>query len=102
MVSTNMSNEKIIAVCQQLSKEGKEPSVALVKSRLGQPLPMPLIIAGIKQWRANPNAELPQNTEATPSDSAPTQSLEQRVDTLEQEVKELKAVIKKLQAESGQ
>lgn len=97
-----MNNQEIISICQQLSKEGKEPSVALIKARLSKPAPMPFVIGGLKQWRANPNIKLENTSDEKDSSSAPTQSLEQRVSALEEEVKELKVIIAKLQAESEQ
>lgn len=97
-----INNQEIIAICQQLSQQGKEPSVALIKARLSRPVPMPLIIGGLKQWRANPNIELEPTEQKQEPTSTPTESLEQRVNVLEAEVKELKQIITKLQGESGQ
>lgn len=97
-----MNNQEIISICQQLSEEGKEPSVALIKARLSKPAPMPLVIGGLKQWRANPNVKLENKSEEQDSSNTPTQTLEQRVGALEEEVKELKIIIAKLQAESAQ
>jgi len=91
-----MSSSEIISICQQLSKEGKEPSVALIKARLSRPAPMPFVIAGLKQWRANPDMKVEQQDEGKEPKSAQNQSLEQRVSALELEVKELKQLIKQL------
>lgn len=94
-----MNNEEIISICQQLSEEGKEPTVALIKARLSKPAPMPFVIGGLKQWRANPNVKLENRSEVNDS-STPTQTIEQRVSALEEEVKDLKMVIAKLLAAS--
>lgn len=93
-----MSSYEIISVCQQLASEGKEPSVALIKARLSNKQPLPMIIAGLKQWQANPNVK----AEAEPIEQKgeATLPLEQRVAQLEAEVLELKNIIKQLQAES--
>ncbi|ASF99324.1 MULTISPECIES: hypothetical protein [Vibrio] len=40
--------ENILTLLQQ---QGKEPSVALVKSRLSTSVPMPALIATIKSWK---------------------------------------------------
>ena len=94
-----MSSNEIFSVCQQLDKEGKEPSVALIKARLSIKQPLPTIVAGLKYWRANPNSsavqEIKQETKST------ILPLEQRVEQLEAEVSELKDLIRKLQAESA-
>lgn len=49
--------DKIILIAQQLSKEGKVPSTALIKSRLPKNIPLPLIIQGLKMWKENPQKE---------------------------------------------
>lgn len=95
-----MNNSEIIAICQQLSREGKEPSVALIKARLSRPVAMPTVIGALKQWRATPDIKIEKASSEQEISSAPAQSLEQRVDALENEVKELKQIIAKLQAES--
>lgn len=95
-----MRNQEIITICQQLKQEGKEPTVAMIKARLGKPLAMPSVIAGLKEWRANPNIKFEPSSKEQAPESAPTISLEQRVNALEQEVLTLKAIIMKLQAES--
>lgn len=92
-----MSSNEIISICQQLSSEGKQPSVALIKARLANKQPLPSIIAGLKQWQANPNAKVEERS--VEAESATTLPLEQRVAQLEAEVLELKSVIKQLQAE---
>lgn len=81
-----MNTSEIINICQQLQQEGKEPSIALIKARLTKGQPMPALIAGLQQWRANPNVKF------TPSE-VPEQkmelTLEQRVAQLELQVAEL-------------
>lgn len=44
---TSVINEAI----QSLSAEGKTPNLALVKSRLATPVPMPFIIAALQSWK---------------------------------------------------
>lgn len=95
-----MSSNEIISICQQLSSEGKQPSVALIKARLANKQPLPSIIAGLKQWQANPNSKIKEQT--VEQESVTTLPLEQRVTQLEKEVLELKNIIKQLQAESEQ
>ncbi|MBE1277279.1 hypothetical protein [Enterovibrio baiacu] len=38
---------------QSLVADGKEPSVALIKSRLSGSVPMPLIISALQRWKKN-------------------------------------------------
>ncbi|NVK24417.1 MAG: hypothetical protein HWE10_05785 [Gammaproteobacteria bacterium] len=96
-----MNTANVIEVCQQLTDEGKQPSVALIKPRLAQPLPMPTIIAGLKSFKANPKQKVPTNITGNESSATPL-TLEQRVAQLESEVTELKSLIAKLQASSAE
>ncbi len=91
-----MSNQEIISICQQLSAQGKDPSVALIKARLSTPVPMPLIIAGLKQWRANPDIKLDKKELELKPDSNTDSTLADRVSVLEKEVEELKNIIRQL------
>ncbi|MFT6985048.1 MAG: hypothetical protein ACJAT7_000855 [Psychromonas sp.] len=50
--------ERIILIAQQLSKEGKVPNTALIKSRLPKNVPLPVIIQGLKMWKENPQKEI--------------------------------------------
>ncbi|OEE41015.1 hypothetical protein [Vibrio anguillarum] len=56
--------ENILTLLQQ---QGKEPSVALVKSRLSTSVPMPALIATIKSWKNAhrvPKVEVSVSTES--------------------------------------
>lgn len=50
--------ESIILIAQQLKKEGKEPTTALIKARLPKNVPLPMIIQGLKMWKDNPHKEI--------------------------------------------
>ncbi|WP_094752290.1 hypothetical protein [Psychromonas sp. CD1] len=49
---------RIIAIAQQLSKEGKTPNTALIKARLPKNIALPLIIEGLRLWRDDPYQEI--------------------------------------------
>ncbi|QUJ66918.1 hypothetical protein KDD30_12460 [Photobacterium sp. GJ3] len=68
---------------QSLISEGKEPSVALVKARLREPLPMPVIIQALKSWKQH--AQLPD----IPQAKAKPLSDQARIAQLESQVAEL-------------
>jgi uncharacterized protein YceH (UPF0502 family) len=89
-----MNISEVIQICQTLKAQGKEPSIALIKSRAEKGTPMPVFITGLQQWRSNPNATVV--VEKDVKKTSTQQTLEQRVQTLEQEVAELKATILKL------
>jgi len=73
-----------------LEQQGKQPSVALVKAKLSSNVPMPAIIAAIKNWKSSkplPKVEI----------AAETHSAEERIAQLEQQVAQLTARIKALE-----
>ncbi|WP_166425104.1 hypothetical protein [Paraglaciecola sp. 20A4] len=79
----------LISVCQTLVREGKKPSVGLVRSRAGGNVSIPEAIKGIQSWKAQPEQVIKRNEIPLP-EHAPTDSLEARVDTLEKQVTHLK------------
>ena len=88
-----MSSEITQALEQAINSlvaEGKEPSVALIKSRLANPLPMQLIIKALQAWKKNAKVPKIEKTE-------PTISMEERVKQLEQQVATLTARIEQLE-----
>ncbi|WP_325891859.1 DUF5320 domain-containing protein [Grimontia sp. NTOU-MAR1] len=67
---------------QSLVNEGKEPTVALIKSRLASPVPMPLVISALQRWKKSgtvPKVELVKKKDGA----------ETRIKALEEEVKAL-------------
>ncbi|MEJ2766630.1 hypothetical protein VV869_21990, partial [Photobacterium sp. MCCC 1A19761] len=88
-----MSSEITQALEQAIAAliaEGKEPSVALIKSRLSRPLPMPLIIQALQAWRKS--AKVPKIEQC-----AAPQTQEARIAQLEQQVADLTARLAQLE-----
>ena len=48
-------SEEILCIANQLANEGKKPSVALIKQRLSQPVPLPNIVSVLKNWSHQPD-----------------------------------------------
>lgn len=46
--------EKITIVANQLANDGKKPTVALIKAKLSEPVPLPQIISTMKSWHHEP------------------------------------------------
>lgn len=83
-MQTQNVTEELHKVLSAITAEGKEPSVALVKSRLSMSVPMPAIIKTIKSWKTS--NKVPKVEIAAPNQSF---SNEERIAQLEQQVKNL-------------
>ena len=101
--------DKIILIAQQIAKEGKNPNTAMIKARLPKNVPLPTIIAGLKQWQENPNQEIVSITEPEPTNNGMSKhsfdalleaTIEQKIATiiapLKDEITQLKAELKAL------
>ncbi|MBU2895764.1 hypothetical protein [Vibrio hepatarius] len=88
MLTQDVSNE-LERVLQQLSFEGKEPTVALVKSRLNTVVPIPVLITVIKSWKHSnliPKVEVAAKNH---SDRDKIAQLEKQVTNLTQRIEKL-------------
>jgi hypothetical protein len=75
-----------------LIAEGKEPSVALIKARLTEPLPMPLIIKALQAWKKNAKVPKIEKAEPSLSNEARIKQLEQQVANLTDRLTQLENV----------
>ncbi|MBO9488881.1 hypothetical protein J7384_00735 [Endozoicomonas sp. G2_1] len=104
------TNEQIFIIANQLANQGKKPTVALVKTKLTEPTPLPVIIKTLKVWQHEPdfvapakgNNELTNEYKALNSDQAQLQQLidqavndkiTELITPLQREIDELKVVI---------
>ncbi|EGU4188134.1 TPA: hypothetical protein JG821_002570 [Vibrio parahaemolyticus] len=95
MLTQDVTKE-LEAVMEQLQREGKEPTVALVKARMKTPVPMPALITVIKSWKS---ANHVPKVEVT----APlSKEEEDRLTALENTVAKLTARIEELEAKLGE
>ncbi|MGL5762831.1 MAG: hypothetical protein ACRCX9_06380 [Plesiomonas shigelloides] len=81
----NDVSRELEQVLQQLKAEGKQPSVALLKSRLSQPVPLPVIVSVLARDKAG------HNPLATPAGATTEPTLAERVSQLEKQVATLQA-----------
>lgn len=88
---------QIVALCQTLAKEGKKPSVGLVRSRAVGKLSVPDAIKGIQSWQAQPDQLVESNKEANTTSAEPA-TLEDRVAKLENQVLHLTQQLASLRA----
>jgi hypothetical protein len=107
-------------VCQlaaDLQREGKTPSLALVRARAGKGVDAPALFNAYQQWRANPPAAAPAKADnqhsannvlqtevsVTASDqAAEIAALQQQVLRLEQKLDLALALLQQLQQRSDQ
>ncbi|MEH0676269.1 hypothetical protein H4F18_16070 [Vibrio scophthalmi] len=93
MLTQDVSQE-LKQVLEQLSQEGKEPTVALVKARLSTPIPMPALITTIKSWKSSQRVPKVEVAAKPPLE-------EDRVAQLEQQIRELTARLAAIEAKLG-
>ncbi|WP_448549301.1 hypothetical protein [Thalassotalea fusca] len=48
-------NDQIIAIANQIANEGQQPTIAKIKTRLRNKVPLPQIITVLKTWQHDPN-----------------------------------------------
>ncbi|MEI8631800.1 hypothetical protein P4S72_06195 [Vibrio sp. PP-XX7] len=81
MLTKDVSQE-LTSIITQLTDEGKEPTVALVKSRLTTKVPIPAIITTIKSWKSSqriPKVEVAMAADSSAPDTTRIARLEQQV-----------------------
>ena len=94
-----MSNiDYILELCFEISKQGKTPSVALIKNLSQQPLRIPEVIKALQHWKTNPVAPPKSSTIKFNNTHSLEQSLEQRVAELESQVAQMSQLLNELNA----
>lgn len=90
-----MHNE-IYRIAYQLNKEGKNPSVALIRSRLSNPTSLPVIVQALQQWKLTPELgkEAAKTATDNPQPMTTDPSVEQRLTMLENQVETLMQMLK--------
>lgn len=98
--------DRIILIAQQLVQEGKTPTTALLKARLPNNIPLPMIIQGLKMWQGDPNKKMNIATKAPLFANKKTEMasfdllLEEKINAqlapLKTEIEKLKAELKTL------
>lgn len=92
----------VIKIAAQLESEGKTPSLALVKHRLSQPMPMAEIIKALQQYRASPTTfqkQLTEEPDTQEQPKAPVTDQKTILNEIQKEIAELKTEVAQLKAE---
>jgi len=97
--------EEILTIANQLANQGKSPSVALIKTKLSAPAPLPVIISTLKSWQHNPDytsVEKPKQsaekardktTQEQEIERAIKQAVQEEIAPLRSELAEIKALL---------
>ncbi|GGZ25293.1 MULTISPECIES: hypothetical protein [Shewanella] len=97
--------EQVMAAAAAVAQSGHTPSLALIKARLSNKLPMPLLVEGLQRFKSLPESERekltqsePRQDEAAPQKPVPTvEVLQQEISQLRQEQQQLKQEFAALQ-----
>lgn len=94
--------DEISIIANILANQGKKPTVALVKTKLSAPVPLPTLIKVLKAWQHDPDFIAPKSenssmdiaTNETVMTSELTLAIADAIKPLRAEVAELKALLK--------
>jgi len=92
--------DEIIIIANRLANQGKKPSVALVKTKLGKPAPLPTIISVLRNWTHDTKlVDLPIETEDNLAKEKPSTSISPEIrEAIEQALQPMKAELAELKA----
>lgn len=99
--------EQVLAAAKAIAISGKTPNLALIKSKVGNSIPMPLLVQGLQRFKALSKAEVEAltfekqhlNHESSPDkQDFSLENLQQQVQTLQQQQQVLVARIDALEA----
>ncbi|RHW75450.1 hypothetical protein [Colwellia sp. RSH04] len=100
--------DEILICANQLANQGKKPTVALIKAKLINPAPLPMIISTLKSWQHDPDfitlkndevIELSKENNVTTSEEVKLiiqQTLNEELAEMKRELSDLKDLIKQL------
>lgn len=100
-----MINQTLLSICFQLVKQGKQPSVGLVKAKAKSKFHLAEIIAAVQYWKTHPDwqpdnegiiEEQSHQADVTQTDAELILQLNQRVSFLENKVMILEKVVAEL------
>lgn len=93
MLTQDVTKE-LESVLTAIQEQGKEPTVALVRSRLSSNVPMPALITAIKSWKNANRVPKVEIAAKVATDADRLAQLEATVTALTKRVEELEAKLK--------
>jgi len=100
-------HDEILTIANKIANTGKKPTVALIKTKLSQTVPLPLLISALKTWQHDPEfISLPEDTPQTSTknreEAEPLpHSLSEELKEMKQEIVELKLLMKEFLAQQN-
>ena len=99
------SEQQIIDIANQLAAEGKQPSVALIKARLGTPVAMPVLLGVLGRWKAAPEQfpssdasnTAPQSPAPAPSETS-LADVQQQLQQMQNQLDQMQQLLEQLTA----
>ena len=94
--------DEIITIANQLANEGKQPSVALVKTKLTKSVPLPTLIKTLKGWQHDPDftATTPSSDEKNTDNTLTKDEIDKKLTValtpVMAELKEIKELLHKI------
>jgi len=87
--------EQVLAAAKSIATSGKVPSLALIKTKLGNSVPMPILIQGLQQYKSMSQDLIDQLPEALlTQETTKPKAKQSEVAELKNELIELKAAYK--------
>ncbi|GEA49341.1 hypothetical protein VIN01S_01450 [Vibrio inusitatus NBRC 102082] len=86
---TKEVTDELNQIFQALESEGKEPTMALVKARLGSKVPMPALIAAIKNWKSTKRVPKIEVAVASENSDSKIEALENKIIELTRRIEAL-------------
>lgn len=95
----------VLHICKQIKENGKTPSMALIKARSTQAIPIPLIISALKRFKEMSEQEInslshssnkqqrEQTDQAKLSNTQRIEKLEAELATIKQQLKAMKSLL---------
>ncbi len=104
--------DEISIIANNLANQGKKPTVALVKTKLSQPAPLPIIISTLKGWQHDPDFISLDKNKVQEDKIEPVHNKENNLKEIEaavtkataplrNDIAELKAIIEQLSKKIG-
>ncbi|MBR9727379.1 hypothetical protein ACFOD0_12920 [Shewanella intestini] len=102
------SIDQVLSAAKAIAQKGHTPCLALIKARVGNHIPMPVLIQGLKQFKAMSEEQVQQINDVEPqATSAPeTQpdidQLVQQMSLMQQQINQLQQRIDALESQANE